>query len=344
MAHITKAYTASMWGGAHLCALQSLGGRPAFPESDSESDDERPASKQLNFNEPEKQQQQRHFNLGGGGREPISKQMTFDEPEKKQKQRHFNRGSGGRKVDGAPVKIPAASQSVKSGKKNVMVSPKKKRGLENPDAADGAERSEQERKYRKKTVLGDSKQKPTGSVVAATVDPFETQHRKSIQKVGLNYLLRPTAKINGDIFNFLQHMSPFRLEKKLLAKGAAAMAGVSRAQSIIVVKEGLNLVLGDPEQRHSVGAGEFNVGKYLGGGTYGSVFALRPANAASGDDIALKVENGVRHLPWEFHVLRCKRSAGCENNFNHTDTLCSCLRLFAGNSKSAYLVAPMPLG
>ena len=41
------------------------------------------------------------------------------------------------------------------------------------------------------------------------------------------------------------------------------------------------------------------------GGTYGSVFALRPETESTlrPHTVALKVEAGVRHLPWELHIL-----------------------------------------
>lgn len=164
------------------------------------------------------------------------------------------------------------------------------------------------------------------------LDPYEATHRDGMQRQVLEAMapgaaspplppsstsssstsssgeLAPRAEKGelGTVVNLRLHPAPFRCERRTLTAAAAAAASVRREAMHLSSKGGGDqLVLGR--------LGAFGIAKFLGGGTYGSVFSLRPKHldSAAGAgatgamvSVALKVETGVRHLPWEMHVLR----------------------------------------
>jgi hypothetical protein len=299
MMHSIGAHATQKPVSVQLCSLQRLACLPSISESDGESDDDKPNSVQLKFT----QQIKRLRNTSDGNQVSSSK-----------KRKLYNGGNQTIKFDIASdsrrrmAELPFKSQST-SVKENKALLHQKNQSLEHFDAYDENADTNTNEKARKKTARSEKKQISRDRKYLQTVDPYEAQHRKNIQKAGLDCVLRTSSSnSNGNIFNYMQYASPFHLEKKLLSKGVAAMAGVSRAQSVIVVKKGTNLILSDPKQEHGTGAGQYRVGKYLGGGSYGSVFSLRPLDNSMTNDFALKVETSVHHLPWEFHVLRYRSS------------------------------------
>jgi len=287
MAHSVNTPSVRMPNGVRLCALQSLVGLPSISESDIESDDDQPNSEELKSSK----QKKRRRNEGDRIRASSSKKKKNSDDKTPQKKGCEAPGNGGRHE----VEFPIRSLS-SSGKEN-NASFSRKKHVKNADI-------DTSKKARKQVVRDNFKLQPDYRKKVATVDPFEAHHRRNIQKAGLDYVLRTSSNSDGNIFNFMQQASPFRLEKKVLPKGVAAMAGVSRVQSNIVVKKGTHLILSDTTHKNGDGAGQYSVGKYLGGGSYGSVFSLRPFDTSLKDDFALKVETSVHHLPWEFHVLR----------------------------------------
>ena len=158
-------------------------------------------------------------------------------------------------------------------------------------------------------------------------DPFEGRHREKLQIKALGALKKmgPTKRgsnsgstgssivssfggVLADVHDLSQSPAPFKLERRLLSQAAAAAALRGREVMHLSVRGGSG---GCGDTINLGGAGTFSVSKFLGGGTYGSVFELKPRGSqrqSAMAPVALKVELGVRHLPWELHILRCGRA------------------------------------
>jgi hypothetical protein len=183
------------------------------------------------------------------------------------------------------------------------------------------------------------------------VDPFEHSHRECMQQRALgsetlSKIVRDTpskdkkGKVAGKfetpvasqrhslgldesvIYDCRELRAPFRIEKKKIS-GAAVLNHSSSVKTSLVLK---NPTTDDPQNMKAFqegslllgvgnfGPGLFSIGKFLGGGTYGSVFQVNPCEGKNerysntGKSFAMKIEVGVRHLPWELNILRCERT------------------------------------
>jgi hypothetical protein len=98
-----------------------------------------------------------------------------------------------------------------------------------------------------------------------------------------------------NVHDFRNEAAPFRLEEKKMKKTIKTVHLKSTRNNddvrIIELSKSTDVGL------------QFIVDKFLGGGTYGAVFCLKEKLSQS-STVAIKIEKGTRHLPWEFHIIK----------------------------------------
>lgn len=153
---------------------------------------------------------------------------------------------------------------------------------------------------------------PSISVKVNVFDPFEKTHRAETQHKVLPTVLNFDAQREGPsswkVFDFRNEPSPFKITKKKLA--AAAAGAAQKSMSLVPIRaaegkplESLGRLELDDGKKGGKCAGSFAILKFLGGGSYGSVFSIRPLSAPNVKSVAIKIEKGRQTLPWEVYVL-----------------------------------------